>query len=135
MLWNINKLTYIFIDSADAGTISEGQKFKRMSHCIYQFVAAWKKTPNLIRVQLQQSWMNTCDFLIVDECKNFIHELNVYSFTEDGDLEDGNDHSIQGGQYGWLPFKKMIGNWELIKHFIKDNTKDETLEYDIKRGR
>lgn len=135
LLWNINKLTYIFIDAADAGTISEGQKFKRMSHCIYQFVPAWKKTPNLIRVQLQQSWMKTCDFLIVDECKNYIYELNVYSFTEDGDLEDGNDHSIQGGQYGWLPFKKMIGNWELIKHFIKDNTSDETLEYDIKRGR
>lgn len=135
LLWNINKLVYIFIDSADAGTISEGQKFKRISHCIYQFVPAWKKTPNLIRVQLQQSWMKTHDFLIVEECKNYIHELNVYSFTEDGSLEDGNDHSIQGGQYGWLPFKKMIGNWELIKYFIKDDSNDETIEYDIKKGK
>lgn len=135
ILWKVNKLTYIFIDSADSGTISEAQKFKRLSRCIYQFVPAWKKTPNLIRVQLQQSWMNTCDFLIVEECKNYIEECNTYSFTEDGDLEDGNDHSIQGGQYGWLPFKKMIGNWEIIKQFIKDNTSEETLEYDIKRGK
>lgn len=135
LLWNINKLTYIFIDSADTGTLSEAQKFKRLSKCIYQFVPSWKKMPNLIRVQLQQSWMNTNDFLIVKECKNYIQEMNTYSFTEDGDLEDGNDHSIQGGQYGWLPFKKMIGNWEMVKRLVKDNTSDETLEYDIKRGR
>lgn len=114
----------IFIDSADAGTIAEAEKYKRETGCIYKFVGAWKKTTNLTRVQLQQSWYRTNDFLIVDTCKAYIDESNTYSFTEDGELEDGNDHSIQGCQYAWLPFKKMIGNWELIKTLIKDADND-----------
>lgn len=114
----------IFIDSADAGTISEAEKFKRETGCIYKFVGAWKKTKNLTRVQLQQSWYRTNDFLIVDTCKDYIDESNTYSFTEDGELEDCNDHSIQGCQYAWLPFKKMIGNWELISTLIKDADND-----------
>ena len=114
----------IFIDSADAGTIAEANKYKRETGCIYKFVGAWKKTTNLTRVQIQQSWYNTNDFLIVDTCKVYIDESNTYSFTEDGELEDGNDHSIQGCQYAWLPFKKMIGNWDVIKTLIKDADSD-----------
>lgn len=111
---------YIFIDNADAGTIAEANKYKRKTGCIYVFVGAWKKTKNLTRVQLKQSWLNTNDFLIVETCKDYIEECNTYSYTEDGQLEDGHDHSIQGCQYAWLPFKKMIGNWEIIKVMIKD---------------
>lgn len=111
---------YIFIDNADAGTIAEANKYKRKTGCIYVFAGAWKKTKNLTRVQLKQSWLNTNDFLIVETCKDYIEECNTYSYTEDGQLEDGHDHSIQGCQYAWLPFKKMIGNWEIIKAMIKD---------------
>lgn len=129
-LWNINRLVDIFIDSADSGTLSEGAKFKRLSHCLYKFIPAWKQTKNLTRVQLQRSWMHTQDFLIVDECKDYLHEMDVYSFTENGELEDKNDHSIQGCQYAWLPFKNKIGNWELLKKIIKDD--NEEVTYDIK---
>lgn len=114
----------IFIDSADSGTIEEARKYKRLTGCIYNFVGAWKKMRNITRVQLQQSWLKTNDFLIVDTCTNYIDECNVYSYTEDGELEDGNDHSIQGGQYGWIPFKKLIGNWSIIKQLIKDADDD-----------
>jgi len=110
----------IFIDSADSGTIAEAKKYKRTVGCVYNFVPAWKKTPNLTRIQLQQSWLKTDDFLIIEETnKEYIEECNRYSFTEDGKLEDGNDHFIQGTQYAWLPFKEKIGNWELIKKLIK----------------
>ena len=112
----------IFIDSADSGTIAEANKYKREIGCIYNFVEAWKKTTNLTRVQLQQSWFNTNDFLIVETCKDYINECNTYSFTEDGKLEDGNDHNIQGCQYAWLPYKKKIGNWKIISQFIKDDS-------------
>ena len=64
--------------------------------------------------------MKTLDFLIVDECKDYLTELDTYSYTEDGELEDGNDHSIQGGQYGWLPYKSKIGNWELLRKIVND---------------
>lgn len=112
---------YIFIDSADSGTIAEASKFKREYGCIYKFAGAWKKTPNLTRVQLTQSWLKTNDFLIVDTCKEYLTECDTYSYTEDGQLEDANDHNIQGCQYAWLPFKRMIGNWEIISKFIKDD--------------
>lgn len=111
----------IFIDSADAGTIAEAQKYKRKTGCIYNFIGAWKKTPNLTRVQLEQSWLSTGDFLIVETCTGYRIECDTYSFTEDGKLEDGNDHHIQGCQYAWLPFKKKIGNWEMISQLIKDS--------------
>lgn len=121
VLWNINKALDIFIDSADAGTLSEAEKYKRQSHTIHNFIPAWKKTMNIVRVQLQRSWMKTHDFFIVDECVQYLSELDTYSYTEDGELEDGNDHSIQGAQYGWLPYKQMIGNWELLKRLVNDD--------------
>ena len=116
--WGFSK--DIFIDSADAGTIAEAIKYKREVGCIYNFVGAWKKTTNLTRVQLEQSWLKTEDFLIVETCTDYLGECDVYSFTEDGNLEDGNDHNIQGCQYAWLPFKKIIGNWNLISKLIND---------------
>lgn len=115
----------IFIDSADAGTIEEARKYKRVTNCIYNFVGAWKKMKNITRVQLQQSWLKTKDFLVVDTCTNYINECNAYSYAEDGTLEDGNDHNIQGCQYGWIPFKKKIGNWSIIKQLIKDADEED----------
>ena len=115
----------IFIDSADSGTIEEARKFKRDVGCIYNFVPAWKKTKNVTRVQLEQSWLKTGDFLIVDTCTAYLEECDVYSYTEEGTLEDKNDHSIQGCQYAWLPHKKKIGNWEIIKQLIKDADDDK----------
>lgn len=112
------KTTYI--DSADTATIAEAQKYKRLTGCIYDFEGAWKKKTNIVRVQFQQSWLHTKDFLIVDECVPYVHELDVYSFNEDGTLEDGNDHSIQGGQYAWLPYITKIGNYEELMKIIKD---------------
>lgn len=124
-LWNINRALDIFIDSADAGTLAEAEKFKRESHTIHNFYPSWKKTINIVRVQLQRSWMKTLDFLIVDECTDYLNELDNYSYTEEGELEDRNDHCIQGGQYGWLPYKKMIGNWELLRKIINDTDKGD----------
>ncbi len=110
----------IYIDSADAGTIQEAQKFKSKTACIYDFVGAWKKTKIITRIQLQQSWMKTGDFLIVDTCRSFICECNTYSYDEKGQPEDGHDHSINGCQYAWLPYKQYIGNYHAIKEVISD---------------
>lgn len=116
--WGFARICYI--DSADSGTIMEAAKMKRKTQCVYLFKPAWKKTKNVTRVQLQQSWMGTGDFLVVNTCTDYLSECDVYSWGEDNQPEDKNDHSIQGCQYGWLPYKKQIGNWEKIKQFIKD---------------
>ena len=110
----------IYIDSADAGTISEAQKVKRTTACIYDFVGAWKKTKIITRLQLQQSWMQTGDFLVVDTCTDYIDECNTYSYTEDGQPEDAHDHCINSCQYAWLPYKSRIGDMDAIKQIIKD---------------
>ena len=114
----------IYIDSADAGTITEAKKYKLNTACIYDFVGAWKKTKIVTRIQLQHSWMATGDFLIVDTCKEYIGELNSYSWTEDGKPEDCHDHSINGCQYAWLPHKREIGNVKAIEEVIKDAYRD-----------
>ncbi len=113
-----------FIDNADQGTIMEANKAKRQNALVYNFENAWKRTKIITRVQLQESWLNTGDFLIVETCKDYIDECNKYSFDEDNQPEDGNDHSINGCQYAWLPHKKKIGNWEVIKKLIKDESEE-----------
>ena len=111
----------VYIDSADSGTIQEAQKYKIKTGCIYDFAGAWKKTKIITRIQLQQSWMQTGDFLIVGEdCYDYVGELNTYSYDENNQPEDGHDHNINACQYAWLPFKKMIGDIKAISEVIKD---------------
>ena len=115
----------VYIDSADAGTISEAQKYKIKTGCIYDFAGAWKKTKIITRIQLQQSWMQTGDFLVVGEdCTDYVGELNTYSYDENNQPEDGHDHNINACQYAWLPFKKMIGDIKAISEVIKDAYND-----------
>lgn len=115
--WGFARTAYI--DSADSGTIAEAEKFKKAVGCIYDFVGAWKKTKIITRIQLQQSWMKTQDFFVLDTCKSYLYELDTYSYDDKGQPEDGNDHSINGCQYAWLPFKDKIGDWSLLKELIK----------------
>lgn len=100
----------VFIDSADAGTILECEKYRRQTGCIYNFLPAWKKTPIISRIELQQGWMAKGKYLIASNCRNHISELNTYSWKEDRyEPEDGHDHTINASQYSWLPFKDKIG--------------------------
>ena len=115
----------VYIDSADSGTIQEAQKYKLKTGCIYDFAGAWKKTKIITRIQLQQSWMQTGDFLVVGEdCTDYVGELNTYSYDENNQPEDGHDHNINACQYAWLPFKKMIGDIKAISEVIKDAYND-----------
>ena len=115
----------VYIDSADAGTISEAQKYKLKTGCIYDFAGAWKKTKIITRIQLQQSWMQTGDFLVVGEdCTDYVGELNTYSYDEKNQPEDGHDHNINATQYAFLPYKKLIGDIKAISEVIKDAYND-----------
>jgi len=112
-------LKHVFIDSADQATITELKKYKRLHpECLYVFNNAYKKTTIIDRIKFQLSWMNynidkgiKNKYYIVDTCKAYIRELEVYSWKEDKDEEpeDANDHMINSVQYAWLPYKKIIG--------------------------
>lgn len=108
-----------FIDNADQATITEFAKYKRKHHeCLYHFNDAYKKIEIVDRIILQIGWMSfdesrnkKPDFYIVDTCKNYIRELDNYSWKEDKDEEpeDANDHMVNSVQYAWIPYRDKIG--------------------------
>lgn len=101
----------VFVDSADQATITELKKYKRNNACIYVFNDAHKKVKIIDRINLQLGWLHTGHYLVVDTCTNHITELETYSWQEDKDNtpEDANDHTINGSQYGWIPYRDKIG--------------------------
>jgi hypothetical protein len=100
----------VFIDSADQATITELSKYKRNHGGLYSFVPAWKDLKILDRINLELGWLAKGQSLILDTCKENISEMNLYSWKEDkNEPEDRNDHTINAGQYSWIPFKRLIG--------------------------
>lgn len=100
----------VFIDNADAATITECHKYSRLHGCVYDFVGSYKKTPIIDRINMQLGWLAKGEYLVVDDCHEHIHELETYSWLEDKDMpEDGHDHTINAAQYSWLPYTGYIG--------------------------
>lgn len=101
-----------FIDCADAATITELRKYKRLHGCLYNFIESYKKVTILDRINLQLGWIQQDCYLVVEDCTNHISELERYSWDEEEDVpvpEDKNDHTINANQYGWIPYRNMIG--------------------------
>ena len=100
-----------FIDSADQATITEFAKYKRQHGSPYNFNNAYKKMKVFDRITLQLGWFAHCNFFVVEDCKVYQRELDVYSWKEgkDAEPEDANDHMINSVQYAWLPYKHLIG--------------------------
>lgn len=108
----------VYIDSADAATITELRKYKRQHGCVYIFNPAWKKTQIIDRINLQLGWMSHDSdarivpyYYVSEKCPECIRELELYSWDEskDNTPEDKNDHTINSSQYSWLPYKDKIG--------------------------
>lgn len=100
----------VYIDSADQATMTELKKYKRIHGCLFNFWDAYKKIGILDRIKLQLGWIQQGCYLVVDTCVNHLSELDRYSWKEDKDEpEDRNDHTINAGQYSWIPYKNMIG--------------------------
>lgn len=100
----------IFIDSADQATITEADKYLMTHPKVYSIAGSWKKMKIVDRLHLQLAWFATDSYLVLQHCTHHIHELNIYSWKEDKyEPEDGNDHTINASQYGFLPYRDMIG--------------------------
>lgn len=101
----------VFVDSADQASITELRKYKRLHSSIYNFVDAYKKVQIIDRIKLQLGWIQQNCYLVVDSCTEHISELERYSWMEDKDNipEDANDHTINASQYGWIPYRALIG--------------------------
>ncbi len=100
----------VFVDSADQATLTELRKYKRLHGCIYNFFDAYKKLKIIDRINLQIGWIQQGCYIVVDDCKEHLHELDTYSWKEDKDEpEDAHDHTINAAQYGWIPYRNNIG--------------------------
>lgn len=106
----------VFIDSADQATIMELRKYKRLNGCLYNFLDAYKKVEILDRIKLMLGWIQQDCYLVVDICTEHLGELDRYSWDEEKDKpEDKNDHTINASQYGWIPYRNLIGFEEAEK--------------------
>ena len=100
----------VFIDCADAATITECNKYLASHPKTYSIAGSWKKMKIVDRLHLQLSWFKTCSYLVLSHCANHIHELEHYSWKEDvHEPEDKGDHTINASQYGFIPYKNEIG--------------------------
>ena len=101
----------IFIDSADAATLTECAKHKQNNGCFFNFNPAWKKMKIINRINLQLGWIAHGEFLVCESCKEYIAEAGRYCWLEDSDdtPEDANDHTINSVQYAFLPYVHLIG--------------------------
>lgn len=112
--WGLAKDTYI--DSADQATITELRKYKRLHGTVYNFWDAYKALEIMDRINLQIGWIQQGCYLVVDTCTEHIAEMERYSWKEDKDEpEDKNDHTINANQYGWIPYRNLIGFEEAKK--------------------
>ena len=106
----------VFIDCADQATIMELKKWKRLHGSLYTFNDSYKKVEILDRIKFMLGWIQQGCYLVVDTCREHLGELDRYSWQEDKDLpEDRNDHTINASQYGWIPYRGLIGFEEAQK--------------------
>ncbi len=105
----------VFVDSADQATITELKKLKRQHPNVYNFINSYKKVEIIDRINFVLSWIDSIDgifYYVVDTCLEHIKELETYSWKDDKDEpEDANDHTVNSSQYAWIPFRKLIGNY------------------------
>lgn len=100
----------VFIDCADQATITELRKYKRQHGCLYNFIDSYKKIKIIDRINLQLSWIQQGCYLVCEDCREHIREMEIYSWQEDKDEpEDCNDHTINASQYAWIPYRYEIG--------------------------
>lgn len=106
----------VFIDCADQATIMELKKWKRLHGSMYNFIDSYKKVEILDRIKFMLGWIQQGCYLVMDTCKEHLGELDRYSWDEKKDLpEDRNDHTINASQYGWIPYRGLIGFEEAEK--------------------
>lgn len=67
--WGFAKDT--FVDCADAATITELRKYKRLHSCLYNFVESYKKVTILDRIKLQLGWIQQDCYLVLDANPTF----------------------------------------------------------------
>lgn len=126
--WGFCKTVYV--DNADQATLTELNKYKSQRGLIYDFINANKTVKIIDRIIFENGWLQSEDYLIVEDCHEHIREHEIYSWQENKDMpEDRNDHTINASQYAWIPLRGKVG-----KEVKSDSTSDYKALYAGFRG-
>lgn len=98
----------VYVDSADQATLSELRKLGKTRPNTFQFVNSDKRVKIIDRINYMLGWIETNDYLVVNNANSHIHEMNNYSWVKDKP-EDRNDHTINALQYAFIPHIESIG--------------------------
>lgn len=93
-------------------TVEEFDKLRRNKGWLYSPSSADKlknKVKIVDRASFMNSWLASNKMLILDHCTPLIKEFNVWSFTDKGEPEDRNNHSIDGTAYEFISVRDKIG--------------------------
>lgn len=105
----------VFVDSADQATLTELNKHRKRRGSLHSFINAYKKMNVIDRLHLQLGWIAAGYYFVLDTCRYHIQEMEAYSWKSDKyEPEDMNDHTINAGQYAWIPYKNIIGERGIV---------------------
>lgn len=99
---------YVYIDNADQATFTELRKMKRKTPSSFEYMNSDKRMSIIDRINLQLGWIEKAQYIVNQTCNYHIHEINNYSWNGNTP-EDANDHTINAGQYAWIPNARFIG--------------------------
>lgn len=101
----------LYVDNADAATLSELEKYRRKQGLIYNFEPCFKKKI-IDRIYQMNGWFADQKYMICETCFNHIEELENYSWkdgTNKQESEDRFNHTIDSVNYAIYPFENEIG--------------------------
>ena len=111
-------IVLVYVDCADKGFREGLQLVARQKGLLDVRFLPSTKIRIATRVLGNRVLMSYGDLQISNKCPNLIREFKACRKGEDGSpREDGNDHAINGFEYGWQPIINRLKKW---KTFILD---------------
>jgi len=107
----------VYVESADPGDFQGLLRAKAKEKGLYN-IKFINSTKNKIqsRVDFDNLMMAMGDRLITSDCKNLIREYRSAKKDEDGFCRaDGNDHTLNGCEYSWIPLLPRIKRYKDFK--------------------
>lgn len=112
-----NSLIIVYVESADPGDFQGLLRVKAQQFGLNN-VRFMNSTKNKIqsRVDFDNLLMAFGEHKFTTRCPNLIREVKASKKDEEGHCRaDGNDHSLNGSEYSWIPMLPYIKRWKEFK--------------------
>lgn len=111
-----NQIINIYVDSADVGFRQMLQKEFDIRGMRNVFCYQSNKLSVQTRVDFEKVMMAWGNFIVCDQCKNFIRETKNARRDQKGRARtDGDDHALTAAEYGFTPLLGDVHMWKQFK--------------------